>query len=119
MRKAGYEVIATRPVCVDFRDGRSISFRPGMRFESIPSNPAVVRLLRVGEIRKLGTMERVPPLPVGFGAPRKKQAIMSARREVEAARIAAEQKMRASKAAPPKIEVAKPEPKRPASKKKD
>lgn len=112
MKKLGYEVIALRPVCVDFEDGRSVSFRPGTRFECIPSNQSVVRLLRTRSIRELSAIERVPALPVKLGAPKQVRDVLKARSEVAAARKKAEAKMAASKAAPPRIEVAKPAPKK-------
>jgi hypothetical protein len=118
MKKVGYEVTARKPVCVDFTDGRSISFRPGMRFEALPSNPSVVRLLRVREVRKLSPLEPVPILPIKLGLPRKAKAILESRRAIEQARKLAEMKMAKSKAAPPVIEEAKPAPKKP-SKSKD
>jgi hypothetical protein len=83
MKKVGYEVTARRPVCVDFEDGRSISFRPGMRFKAIPSNPAVVRLLRVREIRKLAPYEPVPVPAIKLGLPHKQKAILQARQKIE------------------------------------
>jgi hypothetical protein len=110
MKKVGYEVTARRPVCVDFEDGRSISFRPGMRFKAIPSNPAVVRLLRVREIRKLAPYEPVPVPAIKLGLPHKQKAILQARQKIEQAKREAQAKMAASKAAPPKIEEAKPVP---------
>lgn len=111
-KKIGFEVTGTRPVCVDFRDGRAISFRPGTRFEAILTNQSVLRLLRIGEIRKLSPFEHVPPLPLKFGAPKRVQNIMKARAKVEAARKAATAKLEASRKAPPKIEEAKLTPKR-------
>ena len=112
MKKVGYEVTARKPVCVDFADGRSISYRPGMRFKATPSNSSVVRLLRVREVRKLAANEPVPALPIKLGTPRKNRAIMQARKEIEQAKRQALAKLAASKAAPPTIEVAKPDPKK-------
>jgi len=109
-KKAGFEVTATRPVCVDFRDGRSISFRPGQRFEATLTNSSVLRLLRIRDVRKLGAYEKVRPLPVKLGAPRREQNIMKARSKIEQAKKVALAKLEASKKAPPKIEVAKPAP---------
>jgi len=112
MKKVGYEVIARRPVCVDFADGRVISFKPGMRFKSIPSNPSVARLFRNRDLRKLGPQEVIQPLPPKYGAPRNVQAILQARASVAAAHKLAAAKLAASKDAPPQIEVAKPAPKK-------
>jgi hypothetical protein len=116
-KKVGYEVIARRPVCVDFRDGRVVSFRPGQRFEAERTNSSVMRLERVKDVRRLGPMEAVPPLPVKLGAPRRVQAVLKARAQVAAARKAALARFEASRQAPPKIEEAKPMP-APVKKKK-
>ena len=117
MKLTGYEVTGTRPVCVDFADGRVVSFRPGMRFTAVPVNRSVLRLLRTREIRKLTQYEQVPALPPKLGAPHRVQNVLKARAEVEAARRLATAKLAASKAAAPKIEVAKPKPKPPQPKK--
>ena len=111
MKQFGFEVVATKPVCVDFRDGRAVSFRPGQRFTAALTNPSIQRLLRVQEIRQLGDREAVPPLPPKLGAPQRVQNIMTARAEVQEARRLAEAKLAASRKAPPKIEEAKPAPK--------
>lgn len=103
-KKVGFEVVSTRPVCVDFRDGRTISFQPGQRFEAAVTNNSVARLLRVREVRKLGQFERIPPLPVKLGAPKRVQNIMKRRAEVEQARRLALAKTAASKKAPPEPE---------------
>ena len=102
----GFEVVATRPVCVDFRDGRTISYRPGQRFEASLTNSSVQRLVRIKEIRKLGPFEAIPPMPVKLGATRRVQNIMKRRSEVEQARVAAQAKMAASRLAPPVSEPA-------------
>ena len=109
-KKVGYEVIAQRPVCVDFRDGRVVSFRPGQRFEVERSNSSVMRLVRTRAVRELGRFEAVPPLPVKLGAPRRVQAVLGARAQVEQAKKAARARLAASRQAPPKIEEAKPVP---------
>ena len=109
-KTAGFEVIATKPVCVDFRDGRTVSFRPGQRFEATLTNSSVLRLLRIREVRKLSPHEPIKALPVKLGAPKRHQTVMKARAQVEQAKRAALAKIEASKKAPPKIEVAKPEP---------
>ena len=100
----GFEVVATRPVCVDFRDGRTISYRPGQRFEASLTNSSVQRLVRIKEIRKLGPFEAIPPMPVKLGATRRVQNIMKRRAEVDQARRAAQAKLEASKMAPLKAE---------------
>ena len=105
-KQVGYEVTAMRPVCVDFPDGRAVSFRPGMRFTAHPSNSSVVRLLRVREIRPLGAREAVPALPVKLGAPHKVQKILNTRAQVATARRLAEAKAKAkarSVSAPPTV----------------
>lgn len=114
----GFEVTGTKSVCVDFRDGRAISFRPGQRFEATLMNSSVLRLLRVKELRKLSPFEVVPALPVKLGAPKRVQNIMKARAQVDAARKAALAKLAASKKAPPKIEEALPAPKKKTKKSK-
>jgi hypothetical protein len=103
-KKVGFEVVSTRPVCVDFRDGRSISYRPGQRFIAAMTNSSVQRLLRIREVRKLGAFEAVPAMPIKLGAPRRVQNILRRRAEVDQARKAALAKMEASKKAPPKPE---------------
>jgi sulfite reductase alpha subunit-like flavoprotein len=103
-KKVGFEVVSTRPVCVDFRDGRTVSYRPGQRFEAARTNSSVQRLLRVRELRELGPFEAVPPMPVKLGATRRVQNILKRRSEVDQARRAALAKMAASKKAPPKSE---------------
>lgn len=100
-KKVGFEVVSTKPVCVDFRDGRSISFRPGQRFEATVTNSSVARLLRTRSVRKLGPFEQVPPTPVKLGAPKRVQNILRRRAEIEKARKAAIAKMESSKKAPP------------------
>ena len=93
----GYEVTARRAVCIDFSDGRAVSFRPGMRFEAHPTNASVRRLLSVREIRQLGPLERVPPLPPKLGAPKRVTNILKARREMKQAKKLAEAKLKASR----------------------
>jgi len=78
----GYEVTAQKPVCVDFLDGRVVSFRPGSRFEAHPTNTSVRRLLKVREVRQLGETETVPPLPVKLGAPKEVRSLIQARNRV-------------------------------------
>jgi len=113
MKKQGYEVVAQKPVCVDFSDGRAISFRPGHRFEADVHNTSVQRLLKVGEIRALSPREMVPVMPVTLGrAPAEAQilktrASLAEQKRVSDALAEASAKMAASKAAPPKIEQAK------------
>ena len=109
-KKVGFEVITQRPVCVDFRDGRVVSFRPGQRFEASKTNLSVMRLVRNKEVRILGPYERVPALPVKLGAPRAVRNVLKAREQVAAAKKAAQAKLAASKKAPVKIEEAKPVP---------
>jgi len=109
-KRIGFEVTGTKPACVDFRDGRTISFRPGQRFHATLTNQSVLRLLRTKSVRKLGPFEAVPALPVKLGAPKRVQNIMKARSQVEAAKKAAQAKFAASKQAPQKIEEAKPVP---------
>jgi len=103
-KKIGYEVTGTKPVCVDFLDGRSISFRPGQRFEAAVTNTSVQRLVRVHEVRKLNANEVIPPLPPKLGASRRVQNIMQHRADVEAAKLAARAKAIASKKALPQPE---------------
>jgi hypothetical protein len=120
-KQIGFEVVATKPVCVDFRDGRSVSFRPGQRFKADMTNASVMRLVRTREVRKLTRYESVPPLPVKLGAPRRVQNVMKARAKIEAAKRAALAKMEASKKAPPKaepvVDLSSPIKKKPTKKK--
>lgn len=109
-KHVGYEVTGSRPVCVDYQDGRTVSYRPGQRFEAAASNVSVQRLLRVKEVRVLGANELVPALPVMLGAPRRVQEVVRAREELAAAQQAAVAKMAQSRRAPPVIEAAKPAP---------
>lgn len=100
----GYEVTALKPVCIDFPDGRTVSFQPGMRFEAHPTNMSVRRLLSVREIRVLGLNERVPPLPEKLGAPKAIRDILKARKEVTEAHRLAKIKALQSKKSPPPVE---------------
>src|SRR3990167_9042692 len=108
MKKNGYEVVATRPVCVDFSDGRAVSFRPGQRFEADVHNTSVQRLLRVGEVRQLNPREPIAPLPVTLGRPPAEAQIITSRAavamqaKIAAAKQEAAAKMVASRSAPPK-----------------
>lgn len=88
MKKVGFEVGARRAVCVDFPDGRVVSFPPGTRFEADPSNPSIVRLLRVGEIRRLDPREPLPPLPPTLGAPLHVRNAVKARADIAATKQA-------------------------------
>jgi hypothetical protein len=113
MKKQGYEVVAQKPVCVDFSDGRSFSFRPGHRFEADAHNTTVQRLLRVGEIRTLGAGELVPVMPVTLGRVPAEAQILQTRASLDQqnianAKAASAAKMSASKSAAPVIEQAKP-----------
>lgn len=109
-KQVGYEVTAQRPVCVDFRDGRVVSFRPGARFEAEVSNASVQRLLRNKDVRVLSATESVPVSSVKLGAPPRLREVVKVRSELEKARQAAIARLAASKEAPPVIEVAKPVP---------
>ena len=104
-KKTGYEVTAQKPVCVDFPDGRVVSFRPGTRFEAHPTNASVRRLLRVREIRVLSPMEKVPVLPVKLGAPKKVRAILESRNKLARAKQLAQAKLRASRKSGPAVET--------------
>lgn len=99
-KRVGYEVTALKPVCVDFPDGRVVSFRPGMRFEAHPTNMSVRRLLSVRELRVLGLNERVPALPEKLGAPKAVRDILKARKEVARAHKLAKVRMLESKKNP-------------------
>jgi len=103
-KKIGLEVVSTKPVCVDFLDGRTVSFRPGQRFEAEVTNSSVMRLLRTREVRKLSAFEAIPSMPVKLGAPKRVQNVLKARAKVESAKRAAAAKLATSKAAPPSIE---------------
>lgn len=116
-KKVGYEVIAQRPICVDFRDGRVVSFRPGQRFEVERTNTSALRLVRNRDLRELGQTETIPPLPVKLGAPRRLTEVLVAREKIEVAKNAARARLAASRQAAPQIEEAKPMP-APVTKKK-
>jgi hypothetical protein len=58
--KTGYQVISMSAVCVDFDDGRSVSFPKGDSFFADSNNTQVRRLLRTGSIRVLTAQERAP-----------------------------------------------------------
>ena len=103
-KNVGYEVTARKAVCVDFPDGRSISFRPGARFEAHPTNTSVRRLLRGREVRQLGPYDTVPLLPIKLGATKKVRNILQARADVDAAKKKALIKLQASKVTPQKPE---------------
>lgn len=98
-KMTGYEVVAQKPVCVDFPDGRAVSFPPGTRFEAHPTNSAVRRLLRIRDIRQLGPMERVPALPVKLGSTKEVRSVLKARQQVAEARRLAELKAKRAAAA--------------------
>ena len=91
-KRVGYEVTGTKPVCVDFPDGRSVSFTPGMRFEAHPTNSSVRRLLRIREVRVLSTAEPVPQLPEKLGAPKRVRDILESRSKMALAKRVAELK---------------------------
>jgi len=99
----GYEVIGQRPVCVDFSDGRSVSFTPGMRFEAHPTNSTVRRLLKTRSVRELSGLERVPSLPDKLGAPKKVRQTLETRKKLAQERRKAQLKLsRGSKKTEPK-----------------
>ena len=91
----GYEVIALKPVCIDYPDGRVVSFRPGMRFEAHPTNTCVRRLLRSKRLRQLSPYEPVPALPVKLGAPADLRRALEPRKKLTAARRLAALKKKA------------------------
>jgi len=67
MKKQGYQVIGRQPVCIDFADGRTVSFRPGKRFEAHPTNKSVVRAMRGNSLRQLAANERgTEPVTLGM-----------------------------------------------------
>lgn len=98
-KMVGYEVTGVKPVCVDFPDGRTVSFRPGMRFTAHPTNSSVRRLERVRQVRRLGDYERVPALPVKLGAPKEVRNILETRKKMAAAKRLAEMKRGAERRA--------------------
>jgi len=110
MKKHGYEVTGTRPVCVDFPDGRAVSYRPGMRFRASPHNASVRRLVRTKAVRQLGPHEPVPVQVVKLGTPHKEAQILATRKKIAAAKNLAQMKLEASKKAPPTVEQPKPAP---------
>ena len=109
-KKLGFEVIGSRAVCVDFRDGRSISFRPKQRFYATLMNASVLRLLRTNAVRRLSAAEPVPALPPMLGKPRQVREVLEARAQVAAAQKASVAKLAASRNAPLVAEQAKPTP---------
>jgi hypothetical protein len=58
--KTGYQVISTSAVCVDFDDGRSVSFPKGDLFYADSNSVQVRRLLRNSAIRELTRFEQAP-----------------------------------------------------------
>ncbi|MDX1486858.1 MAG: hypothetical protein R3268_01560 [Acidiferrobacterales bacterium] len=96
-KMVGYEVTGVKPVCVDFPDGRAVSFRPGMRFTAHPTNASVRRLERVRQVRRLGAYEKVPELPVKLGAPKEVRSVLETRKKMAAARRLAETKRTAER----------------------
>lgn len=99
---AGFEVTGVKPVCIDFPDGRVVSFRPGMRFQAHPTNASVRRLMSVREVRALGPFEPVPALPVKLGAPKSVRNTLETRKKLAAARRLAEQRLKKQKQRAPK-----------------
>ena len=104
----GYQVIAIKPVCVDFLDGRAVSFQPGMRFEAHPTNASVRRLLRTREVRQLGAFEQVPALPEKLGAPADLRAALAARKALKLKKQQADLKRARLSAASTDLSKAKP-----------
>lgn len=66
-KKLMFEVVGTKPVCVDFPGGHTVSLRPGSRFEAYITNNSVRRLLRVKEIRQVQDDEVTTVTPVKLG----------------------------------------------------
>lgn len=67
--KTGYQVISMTAVCVDFDDGRSVSFPKGATFYADSNNAQVRRLVRNNDIRELSRGEQAPkPVVVGLSA---------------------------------------------------
>ena len=83
MKKAGYQVVAQFPVCVDFDDGTSVSFQRGQTFLGDGRNPQIARLLRVGSIRQMGAGE-TPPTEIKIGLSDGDESIMKVREERKA-----------------------------------
>lgn len=82
-KHTGFEVLGLKPACVEFPDGRSVSFPPGTRFEAQLDFPCIRRLLKVKAIRQLNAFERVPELPEKIGAPKDVRNIIEARRRAD------------------------------------
>jgi hypothetical protein len=67
--KHGYQVISMSAVCVDFDDGRSVSFPKGASFFADSNNLQVQRLLRGNAVRELTVFEQKPKeVVVGLSA---------------------------------------------------
>ena len=56
-RKKTYQVVSSNPVMVDYPDGNSVSHPAGTTFGADPSNPSVMRLLRIHSIREVSARE--------------------------------------------------------------
>lgn len=59
MKKRIFKVMSIAPVCVDYDDGRSISYQKGQAFEASPLSPQIARMLRNKQIREVDRFERV------------------------------------------------------------
>lgn len=99
----GYEVIARKPVCVDFPDGRVVSYKPGMRFTAHATNTSVRRLVSIRELRELGSFETMPVTPAYLGEPKDVRSILEAKQKLnELKRQAEVRRARESKITSPK-----------------
>lgn len=58
--KTAYQVISTTAVCVDYDDGRSVSYPKGATFHADSNLTHVRRLLRNNSIRELTRTEQQP-----------------------------------------------------------
>jgi hypothetical protein len=78
--KTGYQVISMTAVCVDFDDGRSVSFPKGATFFADSNSPQVRRLLRNGATRELTRHEQAPK-EIVVGLSEADESLMTAFRE--------------------------------------
>lgn len=58
--KTPYQVLSMNAVCVDYDDGRSISYPKGALFTADSNSPQIRRLLRNNDIRVVTRVEQQP-----------------------------------------------------------
>jgi hypothetical protein len=81
--KTAYQVISVNAVCVDYDDGRSISYPKGTTFHADSNAPQVRRLLRNNDIRALSRSEQQPK-PVKLGLSQADASLLKAHHDRKA-----------------------------------